>query len=77
MKTKRCVCGKVITSNFDLCEKCMVEYGKNRAEWPDWLTFMVADMKRERRQDFAVQRHEVRFSSLGLDVSNGPEISSH
>ena len=53
MKTKRCVCGKVITSNFDLCEKCMVEYGKNRAEWPDWLTFMVADMKRERRQDFA------------------------
>ena len=77
MQNRRCVCGKIITSNFDLCEKCMLEYGKNREEWPDWLVFMVADMKRERRQDFAYQRNEITFSDLGLDVTDGPEISAH
>lgn len=66
MKTKRCVCGKAITSNFDLCEKCMVEYGKNRAEWPDWLTFMVADMKRERRQQAVIADREIPFSELDI-----------
>jgi hypothetical protein len=55
----------------------MVEYGNNRLEWPEWLKFLVADRKRERRQDFVIQRHEVSFSSLGIDVADGPEVGNH
>jgi len=63
---KRCICGKVITSKYDLCANCMAEYGKDRSEWPDWLKFMVADMRRERRQDIKVSQHEISFTDLGI-----------
>ena len=66
MKTKRCVCGKVITSNFDLCDKCQEEYGNDRSRWPAWLVFMVADLKREYRQRKIIDEHEIPFSRLGL-----------
>jgi len=66
MINKRCICGKVITSNFDLCANCMAEYGKDRSEWPDWLKFMIADMKRERRQEYTIDQHEISFTDLGI-----------
>ena len=66
MKTKRCVCGKVITSNFDLCDNCQAEYGADRSSWPEWLVFMVADLKREYRQQRIIDEHEIPFSKLGI-----------
>lgn len=66
MEAKRCVCGKVITSQFDLCAKCQEEYGINRSAWPEWLVFMVADMKRERRQQATIEEREIPFSELGI-----------
>lgn len=64
---KRCVCGKIITSQYDLCANCLAEYGTDRSLYPDWLKFMIADMKRERRQEFRIKQHEVTFSELGLN----------
>ena len=66
METKRCVCGKVITSQFDLCNKCQAEYGLDRSKWDDWLIFMVADLKRERRQQAVIDKREIPFSELGI-----------
>ncbi len=66
MNTKRCVCGKVITSNFDLCAKCAAEYGTDRSKWDDWLVFMVADLKREYRQQQIIDDREIPFSKLGI-----------
>jgi hypothetical protein len=64
---KRCICGKIITSQYDLCANCLAEYGNNRSEYPEWLKFMIADMKRERRQEFKIQQHEITFSELGIN----------
>ena len=66
MEAKRCVCGKVITSQFDLCNKCQAEYGLDRSKWDDWLIFMVADLKRERRQQAIIDEREIPFSELGI-----------
>ncbi len=66
MEAKRCVCGKVITSQFDLCAKCQAEYGTDRSAWPEWLVFMVADMKRERRQQAVIADREIPFSELDI-----------
>ena len=66
METKRCVCGKVITSQFDLCNKCQAEYGLDRSKWDDWLIFMVADLKRERRQQAIIDEREIPFSEVGI-----------
>ncbi len=64
---KRCVCGKVITSQYDLCANCLREYGTNRSEYPEWLVFMIADLKRERRQEFIIGQNEITFSELGIN----------
>lgn len=64
---KRCVCGKIITSQYDLCANCLREYGTDRSEYPEWLKFMIADLKRERRQEFRVKQHEVTFSEFGIN----------
>ena len=64
--SKRCVCGKVITSRFDLCDKCQDEYGLDRVRWPDWLAFMVADIKREIRQDELCGEREITFTDLDI-----------
>jgi len=66
VETKRCVCGKVITSQFDLCNKCQAEYGLDRSKWDDWLIFMVADLKRERRQQAIIDERAIPFSELGI-----------
>ena len=66
MLSKRCVCGKVITSQFHLCDNCQAEYGLDRAKWPEWLVFMVADLARERRQDERCNEHEITFTDLGI-----------
>jgi hypothetical protein len=63
---KRCVCGKVITSQYDLCNYCAAEYGLDRSKWEQWLVFLVADLKRERRQAEVVGRHEVSFTDIGI-----------
>ena len=76
MNIKRCICGKVITSQFYLCSKCQDEYGTDRTKWPEWLVFMVSDVERERRQNIIAQQKEVTFSELGLHIADGPEISS-
>ena len=73
--SKHCVCGKVITSQFDLCGKCESEYGLDRSKWPEWLVFMVADIKHEFEQDKAIRSNEVTFTGLGLHVADGPEFS--
>lgn len=77
MSKKCCVCGKIITNSYDLCNKCLSEYGKDRSEWPEWLIFLVADTQREKYRKVVVSRYEIHFSDLGLDVADGPEISSH
>ncbi len=77
MKTKRCICGKVITSQFYLCSKCQEEYGVDRTKWPEWLAFMVSDIERERRQNINAEQKEITFSDLGIDIADGPEISLH
>jgi hypothetical protein len=61
---KRCVCGKVITSRFDLCNRCQVEYGYDRSMWPAWLVYMVADIKREMRQDNIIDVREISTTDL-------------
>ena len=66
MKSKRCVCGKVITSQFDLCDNCQAEYGLDRSKWEEWLVFMVADLKREYRQNTIIDEHEIPFSEFGI-----------
>ena len=66
MNIKRCVCGKVITSNFDLCDKCLAEYGADRSKWDEWLVFMVADLKREYRRQRTIDEREIPFSELGI-----------
>jgi hypothetical protein len=67
MGAKRCVCGKVITNSYDLCNSCLEEYGADSGNWPEWLVFMVADLKRERRQDRITRDREVTFSELGIE----------
>jgi len=77
VKTKRCICGKVITSQFYLCSKCQEEYGVDRTKWPEWLAFMVSDIERERRQNINAEQKEITFSDLGIDIADGSEISLH
>ncbi len=77
MSKRCCICGKVITNSYDLCNRCLVDYGSNSAEWPEWLTFLVADKKRELNRRTVISRHEVSFSDLGLDIADGPEIGAH
>jgi hypothetical protein len=44
---KKCACGKSIKGKNDLCHECLEVFGTDKAEWPEWLRFMVADLKRE------------------------------
>lgn len=77
MSKKCCVCGKIITNSYDLCNKCLSEYGKDRTEWPEWLVFLVADTQRLRYQRTVILQHEITFSDIGFDIADGPEIRSH
>lgn len=64
---KRCVCGKVITSQYDLCNSCLAEYGRDSRLWPEWLIFAVADAKRAYYQDKIISDHEITFSDFEAD----------
>ncbi|RLC33519.1 hypothetical protein DRH14_04735 [Candidatus Shapirobacteria bacterium] len=44
---KMCVCGKSIKYNSSLCHECQQIYGIKVSEWPEWLKWLVADVKRE------------------------------
>lgn len=77
MSKKCCVCGKIITNSYDLCNKCLSEYGKDRETWPEWLVFLVADTQKEKYQKIKILQNEVTFSDLGLHIADGPEISSY
>ena len=41
-------------------------YGTNRAEWPEWLKFLVNDIDREQKQDKCIDCHEITFTDLGV-----------
>ena len=50
---RACPCGRKIPAKHYLCRECRDIYGE-RSEWPEWLKFYIADLKRE--QD--VEIHE-------------------
>lgn len=62
---KTCVCGKCITRG-DLCNICLNIYGANRSEWPEWLKFLVNDMRKELRRERRIDEHEISFTDLGV-----------
>lgn len=66
MQKHCCICGKVITNGFDLCESCMNEYGRDKSQYPEWLKFLIADNNRERRQERRINQHEISFTDMGL-----------
>ena len=66
MKTKRCVCGKVINEQLRSFATSAKPNMVLTALWPEWLVFMVADLKREYRQRKIIDEHEIPFSELGI-----------
>ena len=42
-----CPCGQPIRGKAHLCVTCLEIYGAIRADWPEWLKYMVNDMERE------------------------------
>ena len=62
---KLCVCGKCITRG-DLCNICLNIYGAVRSEWPEWLKFLVNDMRKELRRERRIDEHETTFTDLGV-----------
>jgi hypothetical protein len=52
---RTCVCGKPIANNMRLCKNCYLKYGSDSSEWPEWVKFMVNDIKREVRYE---ERHK-------------------
>lgn len=59
-----CVCGKPIVGKCDLCRECARIYGVNCSVWPEWLRFLVADLKREHRSEISHSIHDVHYSEL-------------
>lgn len=64
---KTCVCGKRINPKSDLCKDCSDTYGTDKNDWPDWLTFMVADIRREYKYE---NRHADLEFNEEIDYSN-------
>lgn len=46
-RQKCCCCGLARGVKGDLCTDCLAEYGKDRTKWPEWLLFLVHDVRRE------------------------------
>ena len=63
---RRCACGKPIIGKVHLCSACLEIYGENRAEWPEWLKFMVNDLEREYTADKRTDKYEITFTDLGV-----------
>ena len=68
-----CVCGKRITSNFELCSECLSIYGDERNEWPEWLKFWVNDTRREIEQEKRLCDREIVFSDMDDPDNNFEE----
>jgi len=66
--TRKCVCGRTIPPVFCLCKSCQVKYGMDRSKWEEWLTFMVADLDREFKQEVEIDDNEITTTDLGLDL---------
>ena len=62
----KCVCARNIIGNNELCNECLAIYGAHRAEWPEWLKFLVNDIKRELRREKEFDKHEITFTDLGV-----------
>jgi len=43
--SRKCPCGKPVSRKRSLCNECSYIYGE-RSEWPEWLSWLVADIKR-------------------------------
>lgn len=69
---KSCACGKTINTKNDLCKECLELYGTNKLEWPEWLRFMVADLKREYEYELRHGR-DLEFDEE-RDYSENPEM---
>ncbi len=63
---RRCACGKPIKGKVHLCVACLEIYGSDRAEWPEWLKFMVNDLEREYASDRRADNFEITFTDLGV-----------
>ena len=63
---RRCACGKPIRGKAHLCAACLSIYGSDRAEWPEWLKFMVNDLEREYAGDRRADKFEITFTDLGV-----------
>lgn len=58
MKPVCVVCGKVITWAFYLCADCEEEWGRRKAERPDWLTYLINE-ERMRRYNHKWKEYEI------------------
>ena len=61
---RNCVCGKPIPHNRQLCASCIIEYGSNKANWPDWLTDWMQSYQKELNA-------ERDYHHLSIDVDEG------
>ena len=62
MSQSKCVvCGRKITYRFYVCRVCGKEYGQTKAEWPEWLRFLVNDTARERMRERSWAEREIFF----------------
>jgi hypothetical protein len=68
---KTCVCGKTITNRTDLCAECKELYGTDKTDWPEWLRYMVADMKRE--YDYELKHMDFEYDEE-RDLAENPEM---
>jgi len=62
------VCQKPKAKRFELCAECFGIYGRDRSEWPEWVSFLVADDNRLDWQDEKADRYEVTFTDISPDV---------
>jgi len=69
---KQCACGNTIPFVWSLCPACLDVYGTIRAEWPEWLRFLVNDLNRESkanaRHDEIAYNDEFDYANLRVTV---------
>ena len=44
---RSCVCGKTITGNNRLCNKCLAEHGTDPEGWDEWVLYLVGEEQKE------------------------------
>ena len=69
---RNCICGRRIPAKHYLCRECRDIYG-SRDEWPEWLKFYVADMKRE--EDCETNTRERHYDAVAERVVQRPRQS--